>query len=107
VNQSIIAQPCNQQNVAGGDEPDSRTIQLGRRSGTFQFQYDTAGIPDRLLVSYEGRQIFDSTCVGTDGTRTHTITYSGTASTVTVQVIPNCAGDTSGTFWTYLIVCPN
>lgn len=104
--QSEVARQCNEQNVAGGDIPDTRTIELGRTAGTFTFSYDTANIEDRMVVSYQGQPLFDSGCLGTDGTRTQTITYSGASTTITVQVTPNCLTGGSGTFWEFRVSCP-
>jgi len=106
VNQSRSAQPCNSQQVAGGDIPETRTIELGRTSGTFAFTYDTATIEDRLVVRYQNAILFDTGCVGTDGPRTQNITYSGTSSTVTVEVTPNCRVPGSGTAWVFILSCP-
>jgi hypothetical protein len=72
------------------------------------FSYDTAGIPDRMILTYEGSTVFDSTCIGTNGARNQSIRYAGTSSIVTVQVIPNCASPNStGTAWAYTVMCPN
>jgi hypothetical protein len=106
VTQSRAAAPCNAQQVAGGDVPESRTIELGRTSGTFSFTYDTASIEDRLVVRYQNAVLFDTGCVGTNGPRTQTITYSGTSSTVTVDVTPNCRVPGSGTAWAFVLSCP-
>lgn len=76
---------------------------MGKSSGTFSFYYDTYNIPDVVKVSYEGRTLFDSGCIGKSSTET--LTYSGTSSRVTVQVTPNCAG-TKGTGWTFTVACP-
>jgi hypothetical protein len=104
--QSEAARPCNAQQVAGGDIPETRTIELGRMSGTFGFAYDTATIEDRLVVRYEGRILFDTGCVGTNGVRTQSITYAGNSSTVTVEVTPNCRVPGSGTAWAFVVSCP-
>jgi hypothetical protein len=106
VNQSRAAQPCNSQQVAGGDIPETRTIELGRTSGTFGFTYDTASIEDRLVVRYQNAILFDTGCVGTNGPRTQNITYSGTSTTVTVEVTPNCRVPGSGTAWVFILSCP-
>jgi hypothetical protein len=96
---------CSSQNIAGGDVPETRIIDLGRRSGTFTFAFDTQSVRDRLTVSYEGRVLYDSGCVGTNGTRTVNIAYSGNSTTVSVQVTPNCQGG-SGTAWAFTLSCP-
>jgi hypothetical protein len=95
--------PCSSTQVAGGDTGETRTIQMGRTSGTFNFSYDTYTVQDRMLVIYEGKTLFDTGCVGASGSVN--ILYIGTSTTVTVQVIPNCAGG-SGTQWTFTVGCP-
>lgn len=95
--------PCSSTQVAGGDTAETRTIQMGKTSGTFSFSYDTYSIADRIVVSYEGQTLFDTGCVGASGSVN--LSYAGTSSIVTVRVTPNCAGD-SGTQWTFTVGCP-
>lgn len=100
---SSAAAACNSQQVAGRDAPEVRTIELGRTSGSFVFQFETHTRPDRMAVFYEGSPLFDTGCVGDSGART--ITYSGSSSQVRVVVQPNCAGG-SGTAWAFTVNCP-
>jgi hypothetical protein len=96
---------CGAQQVAGGDAPDTRGIEMGISHGTFDFSYDTYSIPDDIVVSYQGLPLFDTGCVGASGTTT--LSFGPGASTqLTVSVSPNCAGGTSGTAWDYTIGCP-
>jgi hypothetical protein len=95
---------CSTQQVAGGDTPDTRTIQMGRSSGSFIFRFETYTVKDRMIVTYEGHVLFDTGCVGASGSPT--LTYSGTSTAITVQVIPNCSGPTTGTLWNYTVECP-
>jgi hypothetical protein len=97
---------CNATQIAGGDTPDTRTIDLGKPAGTFVFTYDTQSVKDQMIVRYQGATLFDSGCVGTNGNRTTSLTYSGTSTQISVQVVPNCAGGTSGTVWSYSVSCP-
>ena len=106
VSQSAAAAPCNSQQIAGGDIAETRTIELGRTSGTFTFTYDTAAIEDRMIVRYQNAVLFDTGCIGTQGLRTQSITFSGTSSTVTVEVTPNCRVPGSGTAWGFVLSCP-
>ena len=69
---------------AGADTPDTRSIKLGKSSGQFDFAYNTYSLKD------EGNTLFDACCVGASGTKT--FTYSGSATQITMQVIPNCLG---------------
>ncbi len=104
VNFEVIAQ-CNAQQVAGGDTPDTRTIELGKNEGTIAFSYETYRIKDRIIVTYEGKVLHDSGCVGTGGTKTVNLTYKGQSTQIQVRVEPNCAGE-SGTAWNYTVNCP-
>lgn len=94
---------CSAEQLEGGDIPETRLIDMGKTSGTFVFSYNTYVIPDEMIVSYEGRTLFDSGCVGES--RDVTLTYSGSSTLVRVEVRPNCAGDT-GTAWDFVIGCP-
>lgn len=100
----VVAQCSTTQNQ-GGDTPDTRTIELGKIAGSFDFKYDTYTVKDRMIVKYQGTTLFDSGCVGTNGLTTKTLNYSGASSQISVQVIPNCAG-TTGTGWEYQVSCP-
>jgi IPT/TIG domain/Bacterial pre-peptidase C-terminal domain/Repeat of unknown function (DUF5648) len=102
VNFEVVAQCSTTQN-AGGDTPDTRTIELGKTSGSFAFAYQTYTQKDRIVVRYMGSTLFDTGCVGANGTKT--LSFSGTSSQITVQVIPNCSGGT-GTAWNYTVSCP-
>ena len=102
VNFDIVA-VCSAQQNAGGDTPDTRTIELGRTGGTFNFTYNTYSQQDRIIVRYQNNVLFDTGCVGTSATRS--LSYNGTATSIVVQVIPNCAGGT-GTAWDYTVSCP-
>lgn len=96
---------CNDQQGAGFDTPEIRYIEMGQTSGTFTFSYQTYSQEDRMIVSYNGTELFDTTCLGTGGTLTETISYSGSTTTITVQIIPNCFGGT-GTAWNFTVTCP-
>jgi hypothetical protein len=102
VNFEVVAQCSSTQN-AGADTPDTRSIELGKSSGQFDFSYNTYSQKDQILVKYQGTTLFDTGCVGTSGTKT--LNYNGSSTQITVQVIPNCAGG-SGTAWDYSVACP-
>ena len=102
VNFEVIAQ-CSATQNAGGDTPDTRTIELGKPAGTFLFNYQTYSQKDQIIVRYQGNTLFDTGCVGTSGSQS--LSYGGTSTQITVQVIPNCAGG-SGTAWNYSVSCP-
>ena len=94
---------CDEQQVAGGDTPETREIDMGTKSGNFDFEYDTYTIKDQMIIKYEGKVLFDTGCVGASGTKT--ISYSGKSTKITVEVHPNCAGETD-TAWEFTTKCP-
>ena len=96
---------CNDAVHSGSDNPETFTIDLGKKSGTFQFDYNTYSIQDRMIITYEGNTLFDSGCVGTDVTKTEYISYSGNSASITVAVQPNCAGEVD-TLWDFTVYCP-
>lgn len=98
-----VINQCNTQQVSGHDTPETRVIDLGINHGTFQFYYQTWSQKDRMIVTYEGSTLFDTGCVGASGTEN--LTYSGSSTSVTVSVEPNCAGG-SGTDWNFKVFCP-
>jgi hypothetical protein len=94
---------CGVQQVQGGDAAETRTIDLGQRSGMVSFSYQTYTQEDRMTVTYEGQVLFDTGCVGASSSAQ--LAYSGSSSLITVAVTPNCGGGT-GTSWTFTMGCP-
>lgn len=94
---------CSTTQVAGGNTPDTRQVELAKTSGTFQFDFDTQTVQDQIIVSYEGRTLLNTGCVGTSASRQ--LSYVGNTTRVSVQVIPNCAGGTN-TAWSWTAHCP-
>ena len=78
-----------------------------KQTGTFKFDYETFSQKDQILVKYQGA-IHPSTRVVSEQMErlVKILTYSGTATTVTVEVIPNCAGG-SGTAWNFTVFLSN
>src|SRR5581483_2542220 len=95
---------CDEQQVAGGDTADTRNIELGKTSGTATLDYNTFSIKDRIIVSYQGSVLFDTGCVGTSASQP--INFAGSSTQLTVEVMPNCEGGTTGTAWQYTVHCP-
>ncbi|MBM4146097.1 MAG: hypothetical protein FJ240_07455 [Nitrospira sp.] len=98
-------QVCNDVVQAGANKPESFTIELEKKSGAFRFDYETYSIKDRLIITYEGNTLYDSGCIGTNGTKTEYISYSGNSSSITIEVQPNCEG-TASTQWNFVVYCP-
>lgn len=94
---------CDDTQVSGETTPETRVIEMGRTSGTFEFSYDMIAVRDRMVVEYEGSPLFDTGCVS--GSDTVYLSYSGSSRTITVRVTPNCAGG-SYTYWEFAVSCP-
>lgn len=98
---------CNRRVQAGTSKVDARQIALGKKSGSFIFDYETYREEDRLTIVKENEIIFDSGCVGTNGVKRIRVPFSGNQDFITVQVIPNCVNKQStATQWKYLVNCP-
>jgi hypothetical protein len=100
---------CDTTTKQGGNKPETFIVELGQKSGTFIFKYNMYNVPDRMLVEYEGRKLFDTGCVGNKqgagrGVGSKSITYSGASTKVTVKVLPSCEG--GNTKWTFTANCP-
>ena len=76
---------CNDAVHEGSNNPETFTIELGKKSGTFQFDYETYSIKDRIIITYEGNTLYDSGCIGTNETKTEYISYSGNSTAITVE----------------------
>lgn len=114
-------QPCNTTISSGGPAGETRTIALGRTSGTFTVSFETRWYPDRIIVTYEGLEILRSPCFKTwtihpvtqvvtadIGPQLFDVSYAGSSTQITVTVEPNCdAGFNNTTWWQYKVSCPN
>jgi hypothetical protein len=70
-------QACNNETVSGRDTPVTRRYHMqGKTSGSFQFVFETYGIPDRMRIYQGDVLIFDSGCLGTNGERNVTVTFT-------------------------------
>jgi hypothetical protein len=96
---------CDEAKQEGSDRPETHLIDLGTTAGAFLFRFETFEKKDRIVVSYGGRRLFDTGCVGTHGWRSKRVRFSGFSSEVTVRVYPNCAGE-SDTRWKFVLECP-
>lgn len=100
-------QTCNYDTVTGRDTPVTRRYHMqGVTSGSFQFVYGTYSTPDRMRIYQDDEQIFDSGCVGTNGERKVTVTFTGFSDEIRVDVEPNCTG-TLGADWYFYVGCPS
>jgi len=118
---------CGDTVVQGANAPETRIIELGKRAGKFQFDYQTFDIADKMVIKYNdyyysynpyGGQylkntldLWDTGCVGTKGQTSKIIHYSGSSALaetrVRVEVTPNCTpGKKSDTKWEFKVSCP-
>lgn len=93
---------CQTQYNSGGQGSFALVYDLASPCGTFDFSYNTYTIPDQIQIFHDGRLIYDSGIVGTQGLVSKSITYNG--STTFVQVI--ITAPLNGTLWTYQLGCP-
>jgi hypothetical protein len=101
---------CGTQTVAGGDEGLTQSFNLGKVPAEFTFSWNTYSVPDRVVVFYGGSILYDTGCTGVNlgnsGGDSKSLLISGSGSTVTVSVTPNCTGNTTGTAWDFTVGCP-
>jgi hypothetical protein len=93
--------PCNVTSASGGNGVTTTVHELGQTSGTFNFSYEAFTVPDRFEVIYQGVALLDTGFVA--GNATHSLTYSGASTQVTVKVTGNL---TSSSQWQYTVACP-
>jgi hypothetical protein len=94
---------CNTTQKQGGDRPEILDVAVGATRGNVSFHYDVMNIKDRIVVSYAGRVLHDTGCIS--GKNVVPLWLDGAATSVRVQVHPNCAGQ-KGTSWNFRLVCP-
>jgi len=95
--------PCNTEVKAGGDEGYTGSFQMGQKSGSFVFHYNTLNIPDRITIhngSGTGGKVIFKYEGSTMVLRDTVVEFN--EPTVTVEVIS--LGN--GTVWNFMINCP-
>lgn len=90
---------CNANTVSGGYGTTIRDFNTGRNSGSVTLRWDAYGIPDLFEVSYAGNTLFSTGTIS--GAGSHTVSYSGSSSTVSVKVV----GADTGTAWEFTLSC--
>lgn len=93
---------CDQEQVSGGQQGDSREIQLTSNEGKIRINYDMYAVPDKLRVSYEGKNLVDTGFVS--NTNSIEVPFKGNSGRVKVEVIGN--ETVSTTQWKYTLYCP-
>ena len=76
------------------------TLDTGGTKGKITLAFETYRITDQVQISYEGRTLYNSGFVGTQGVRTITREFDGDSSEIIVQVTPN---SNDGTAWYYTV----
>ena len=96
---------CGGEPMTGGhDVPAAFPIDMASNAGTFTFRYETRNAKDRVRVSYEGAELFDSGCVGES--RSVELTYGpGRTQHVDVSIDTNCESGAL-TSWLFAVGCP-
>ncbi|MEO0756991.1 MAG: hypothetical protein AAFY78_08980 [Cyanobacteria bacterium J06648_16] len=93
---------CNREQASGGQEGDRRTIQMSANQGEIEIEYEMYGVPDRLQLFYEGKELLDTDFVS--GSQTVRVPLAGESGRVEVVVTGNI--EQSGTQWEYTLRCP-
>ena len=89
--------------------PETHTylVNLGKTSGTFRFDHQTYTEPDRMVITYEGRTLFDSGCIGTKYPKSAYLTYSGQETNIILTVHELCSPTPQmNTVWKFDVDCP-
>ena len=95
---------CDGKSVSGADTPISRYFAMGKSTGSFNFNYQTYSIPDRMRIFQDDEQLFDTGCLGTGIFIAQNVSLNGKSDEIRVDVEPNCDG-TTGTIWVFEIGC--
>ncbi|HRG20956.1 MAG TPA: hypothetical protein PLQ57_07985 [Saprospiraceae bacterium] len=96
---------CNIQYKSGANEAEQYTIDVKRNFGSLNFAYETYSVKDRIHIYHGGIKVFDSGCVGANGSQT--LNLNGASSIFTIIVDPKCDQDQSDTSWNFTLGCPN
>lgn len=95
---------CDAKTKSGRNAPETIQVNLGFQGGAFDVTYNMKRIKDQMVVSLNGRPIWDTGCESGTGKRTFQAP-AGINSTVSVRVNPRCDGD-DDTQWYLTVTCP-
>ena len=94
---------CNTLYDDGGDEPEQYTVTLPSGfGGGYSFWSEHFSVKDRMIVFFNGSNIYDTGCTGEEREISLSGVYGG--GQVRIVVEPNCDG-TSGTSWKLELKC--
>ncbi len=94
---------CNVTYGSGANEPEQYTIDVYQTFGNLEFKYETFKAKDRIHIYQGSRKIFDSGCVGTQGTKSQSLRLNGVNSVFRVVVDPLCDPNDSATQWNFIL----
>jgi Zn-dependent metalloprotease len=102
---------CNSDVHSGSNSPATFTIDVGKTSGTFDFNRNTYEVPDAMVISCAGTGTINgspSVTAGCESTSnewaTSPLSFSCSSSQIKVSVTPNCAG-LANTLWDFSLGC--
>ena len=75
--------------ASGNSFGDTRQLDLGTRQGKLTIDYESFTIPDRLQLIYEGRVIFDTGFVGTQGRKEFNVDFNGKSTQLISRLTAN------------------
>ena len=82
-------------------------VEMALVSGEFLFMYESGATADRFIVRNQtGGVTFDSSCFSSSGSPGIWFKYTpGGPTTISVEVLPNCAGGSSVPEWAFTVYC--
>ena len=96
---------CGEVTESGGDEGIVKPVNMGQKSGTFLFEYDTYNVVDRITIyngkNRQGKPIFQYEG-GTHGTVSKQVVFDSKDGYILVEV----EGVGDGTSWVFKVNCP-
>lgn len=93
---------CDQEQVSEGQQGDSREIELTSNEGKIKINYDMFDVPDKLRVSYKGKNLVNTGFVRNSDSIE--VPFKGNSGRVKVEVVGNEIIST--TQWKYTLYCP-
>ena len=96
---------CNEVTESGGEQGIVKHVQMGEKSGTFLFEYNTYSIVDKIEIyngkNQKGKPIFKYEG-GTHGVISENVTFNSSDGYITIVV----TGSQPGTDWVFKVNCP-
>lgn len=100
--------PCNELTSSGSNLPETHVFNMGQKSGTFVFEYNTGNVyPDHIVI-YDGltkqdKKIFDYYGVTGDSYSREQVTLHFSSQYVLVDIKPDSSIET---YWEIKVNCP-